>query len=215
MSMPELKNGCPKEAEMTRLVLASRNRDKLKEIETLVSELNLEFILSSELLPDFEVIEDQETLLANAVKKAIETAKATGLPALADDTGLFISALDGAPGVYAARFAGKGCSYADNRKKVLSLLQAKNEREAEFRTVVVLAVPDGVIAYSEGKMQGKITTFERGSNGFGYDSIFEVSGTGKTYAEMNEEEKNLCSHRAKAFSNILPVLKEYFNDDEK
>jgi XTP/dITP diphosphohydrolase len=200
---------------MTRLVLASHNKDKLREIRALLADLDVEIISLADVLPGFDVVEDKDTILANAAKKALETAKATGLPALADDTGLFIDALNGAPGVYAARFAGEGCSYADNRQKVLSLLKGIAHRKAEFRTVAVLAEPDGVVAYREGVMPGLISAEERGSNGFGYDSVFEVEDTGKTYAELDDAEKNACSHRAKALQNFLPFLLKYFTDYDK
>ncbi len=196
---------------MQKLVIATHNPDKLREIRALLSELPLEVISVDKVLPGFDVIEDKDTILANASKKALETAKATGLPILADDTGLFIKALNGEPGVFAARFAGPGCSYADNRLKALKLLQNNDDRQAEFRTVVVLAEPGGVVAYREGVVQGQITRSERGGNGFGYDAVFEVEGTGKTYAEMDDGEKNACSHREKALTDILPLLKEYFN----
>lgn len=195
---------------MQKLILASQNKDKLKEIRFLLADLTIEIVSIKDILPDFDVIEDKDTILGNAAKKAHETAQATGLPCLADDTGLFIEALDGRPGVYAARFAGEHCSYADNRNKALESMQGVANREAEFRTVVVLALPDGVVAYREGIVKGLITQAERGTGGFGYDAVFEVDGTGKTYAEMDEAEKNGCSHRGKALKEFLPFLKEYF-----
>lgn len=194
---------------MPKLVIATHNPDKLREIRALLSDLQVEIVSIDDVLPGFDVVEDKETILANAAKKALETSEATGLPVLADDTGLFIKALKGEPGVFAARFAGPGCSYADNRHKALNLLKQTDDRQAEFRTVVVLAEPDGVVAYREGVVTGQITHEERGSNGFGYDAVFEVDGTGKTYAEMDDAEKNACSHRGKALLRILPFLNEY------
>ena len=198
---------------MDKLVLASQNKDKLIEIKALLADLPIEIVTVGDLLPDFEVIEDKDTILGNAAKKALETAIATGLPSLADDTGLFIEALNGEPGVYAARFAGEPCTYADNRNKALLMMQGKDNRKAEFRTMVVLAEPDGVVAYREGIVQGTITLSERGTNGFGYDAVFEVTGTGKTYAEMDNTEKNLCSHRGKALQAMLPLLKKYIENN--
>lgn len=198
---------------MRKLVIASHNQDKLKEIRQILSELQLDIVSIDDILPGFDVTEDKVTILGNAAKKAMETAKATGLPTLADDTGLFIDALNREPGVFAARFAGEGCTYADNRQKALNLLEGIENRQAEFRTVVVLAVPNGVVAYREGVVQGYITQKERGSNGFGYDAIFEVEGTGKTYAEMDDAEKNACSHRGKALHSILPILADYFKNE--
>jgi XTP/dITP diphosphohydrolase len=195
---------------MLKLILATHNQDKVREIRQILSLLPVEIVSSDEVLPGFEIIEDRDTILGNAAKKALDTAKAAQLPALADDTGLFISALKGEPGVRAARFAGEECSYADNRHKALALMQEVADRSAEFRTVAVLAEPDGIVAYREGIVRGNITTEERGDNGFGYDAIFEVAGTGKTYAEMEDAEKNACSHRGEAFSNLLPFLQKYF-----
>jgi len=197
---------------MHQLVIATQNRDKLKEIRALLDGIGIAVVPVSDIMTGLEVIEDKDTILGNAAKKALETAKAVGFPTLADDTGLFIEALDGEPGVFAARFAGEGCSYADNRHKALSMMQGTQNRKAEFRTVMVLAEPEGVIAYREGIVSGLITEEERGSYGFGYDAVFEVEGTGKTYAEMNDEEKNACSHRGKALRAIIPLIVHYFEN---
>jgi XTP/dITP diphosphohydrolase len=199
---------------MPKLIIASQNKDKLKEIKTILSDLKVEILSAWDIVPGFDVAEDRDTILGNAAKKALETAKATGLPSLADDTGLFIYALNGEPGVYAARFAGKDCTYADNRNKALSTMKNVTDRRAEFRTVVILAEQEGIIAYCEGIVYGWITEKERGRNGFGYDAIFEVEGTGKTYAEMNDSEKNACSHRGKALKEIIPLINEYFENIE-
>jgi XTP/dITP diphosphohydrolase len=198
---------------MKKLVLASQNKDKLIEIKALLSDLPVEIITVGDILSGFDVIEDKDTILGNAAKKALETAQATGMLSLADDTGLFIEALNGEPGVFAARYAGEPCSYADNRHKALLEMQDKLNRKAEFRTVVVLAEPDGVVANREGIVQGNITLTERGENGFGYDAIFEVEGTNKTYAEMTDAEKNTLSHRAKALQAMLPFLKDYIENN--
>lgn len=195
---------------MPKLVIASRNQDKIKEIKALLSELPIDIVSSYEILPDFDVVEDKDTIMGNAAKKALETSIATGMHCLADDTGLFIEALQGAPGVYAARYAGEGCTYADNRIKALSEMGDIEDRRASFKTAVVFANPEGVIAVREGNVTGTLTKAERGTNGFGYDAIFEVEGTGKTYAEMTDAQKNVCSHRARALQAILPFLLEYF-----
>ncbi|MBM4399195.1 MAG: RdgB/HAM1 family non-canonical purine NTP pyrophosphatase [Candidatus Cloacimonetes bacterium] len=195
---------------MQKLVIATHNKDKLSEIKAVLSELPLDIVSIDEVIVGFDVIEDKDTILENAAKKALETSVVTGLPALADDTGLFIEALNNEPGVFAARFAGAGCTYADNRRKALNLLQDSSNRKAVFKTVIVLAEPDGVVTYKEGTVEGIITTEDRGSNGFGYDAVFEVTGTGKTYAEMDSDEKNACSHRGKALREIIPFLIEYF-----
>lgn len=190
-----------------KLLITTHNRDKLSEIRALLAGIKLE-ILSLDEYPELpEVVEDRDTIEGNAAKKALETAIHTGICCLADDTGLFIDALDGAPGVYAARFAGESCTYRDNRLKALDLLKDKADRKAQFKTAAVLAAPDGIIAIRQGVVTGKITTQELGDQGFGYDSIFELDGTGKTYAQMDAEIKNEISHRALALKAILPILK--------
>ena len=186
------------------LLLASNNPDKITELKAMLAHLPVK-LFSLKDFPDLpSTEEDRDTIAGNAMKKALEASKGSGLPCLADDTGLFIEALDGAPGVYAARFAGENCSYADNRHKALDLMQDIENRKAEFRTAVALASPAGIITVVEGKVEGEITNEERGSSGFGYDSIFAVKGV--TYAEMDEATKNRCSHRAEAIKAVLPVL---------
>ena len=193
---------------MPRLLIASQNPDKIGEIRDLLDGQEAQ-LLSLKDFPDLTAtVEDQDTLAGNAGKKALEAARHTGLLCLADDTGLFIDALEGEPGVFAARYAGEHCSYKDNRDKVLRLLQNEKDRKAEFRTCVVLAAPDGIIAVKEGCMPGYIATAERGVNGFGYDSIFIPAGSDRTYAELSDSEKNAISHRALALRAILPVLKD-------
>lgn len=193
---------------MRDLLLASNNPDKLKELSELLTGVEIR-LLSLRDFPDLAPPEeDQPTLAGNAAKKALCASRQTGRLSLADDTGLFIAALGGEPGIYAARFAGPACSYQDNRNKVLLLLKGLSDRQAEFRTCMALAAPDGVIALREGILPGLITTEERGSNGFGYDSIFIPTGCDRSYAEMSDAEKNSLSHRAKALGAILPVLLE-------
>ena len=191
------------------ILIATHNPDKLKELEELVNPLKLRLHFLRELPGFYPTEEDQETLQKNAMKKALEAAKYSGLITLADDTGLFIEALNGAPGIMSARFAGNSCSYSDNRQKVLRLLQNIQIRKAYFKTAVALAAPDGIMAIIEGRLDGEITTEEYGNNGFGYDSIFAVNG--KTYAEMKALEKNRLSHRAIAIKAIIPVLQKIIN----
>lgn len=193
---------------MPDLLIASRNPDKIGEIRALLKDLPYALHSLAEFPELPETVEDQDTIGGNAMKKALEASQATGMLCLADDTGFFIAALDGAPGVLAARFAGSGCSYKDNREKALRMLEGMDERRAEFRTCVALAAPDGIIACREGIMPGRISRSERGANGFGYDSIFEPEGDTRTYAEMTDAEKNAISHRAKALALVLPVLTE-------
>lgn len=192
-----------------RLLIASHNKDKIREIKTLINDDSVEILTISdfnEKIPD--VNEDQNTLLGNALKKAKTIADAVDFPTIADDTGLFVDALDGRPGVYSARYAGESCTYADNRIKMLKEMDGLNERDAHFKTVVVLYFPDGREIMAEGIVEGYITESERGDNGFGYDAIFQPKGSEKTFAEMNDFEKNSVSHRARALKSLIIKMKE-------
>jgi len=153
-----------------------------------------------------ETIEDKDSIFGNAIKKACEGASYSGMLCLADDTGLFIDALGGDPGVYSARWAGPGATYQDNRRKTLIQMDGITERRAYFRTAMALADASGLISVVQGEVPGFITEIERGDAGFGYDSIFEVEGTGKTFAEMSDAQKNHQSHRGLALTSILPIL---------
>lgn len=196
---------------INEVLIASNNPDKLEELKTLLAGLPLNLHILSE-FPLFPATdEDQDSIAGNAMKKALEAAQHSGLLAVADDTGLFIDALNGQPGVYAARFAGEGCSYADNRNKVLAMLQGTSNRNASFKTAMALAAPEGILAVVEGCIEGNITNSERGNSGFGYDSIFEINGV--TYAEMDSITKNQISHRAKAMVAMVPILKSIVNMD--
>jgi len=191
---------------MRSLLIATNNPDKFREISALLGDLPLRLFKMTDFphLPAVE--EDRATIEGNAAKKALETARSSNMLCLADDTGLFIEALGGEPGVFAARWAGEGCSYRDNRLNALKQMEGVQDRGASFRTVVALAAPDGIIGCEEGRVQGIITTQERGQRGFGYDAVFEVNGTGLTFAEMSDTHKNALSHRALAVLAILPLL---------
>ncbi|MDF7825863.1 RdgB/HAM1 family non-canonical purine NTP pyrophosphatase [Pontiellaceae bacterium B12227] len=181
-----------------KLVLATRNAHKLEEIQAIFDFQGLE-VLSAFDFPDVpDVVEDKETLEGNAVKKAVEVAQATGCWALADDSGLEVAALDGAPGVYSARYAGDHCSYADNNVKLLKELADKDDRSAQFRTVLALSDPQGKAQTLEGACPGKIIEELRGTNGFGYDPLFIPEGHSGTFAELDAAIKNKISHRARA-----------------
>jgi XTP/dITP diphosphohydrolase len=187
-----------------QLVCASANPDKVVEIQRLLDG-------AVELLPRpdhvADVVEDADTLLGNARLKAMALCSATGMAAVADDTGLEVEVLDGAPGVYAARYAGEGCSYADNRSKLLAELAGVSDRRAAFKTVAIVVWPDGSELHVEGVCPGVITTEERGEIGFGYDSVFQPDeGDGATFAEMGIEAKNAISHRGRAFRALLAAL---------
>jgi len=198
---------------MMKVVIATHNKDKLKEIKKGLSTLKLDLIdLFS--FPDIgEIVEDGETLRENALIKAKTVYELTGIPAIADDTGLEVDALDGKPGVYTARFAGENCSYMDNVNKMLEVMQEikKPDRGAFFKTV--MAFYDGKKElFVEGIVKGIITENKKGLAGFGYDPIFYVVEEGKTFAEMTIEQKNIISHRGRAIKKLLPKLNLYFNN---
>jgi XTP/dITP diphosphohydrolase len=191
-----------------KLILATNNIHKISELTAILSGLNLE-ILSAKNFPDFpEVEETGETMLENAILKVRAVWEKFHLPAVADDTGLEVDYLGGAPGVYSARFAGPGCSFADNNRKLLALLDnvPDEERGACFKCVISFADETGAITSVEGILKGKIASYPSGKHGFGYDPIFIVEGTGKTLAELPAVEKNKISHRSRALAKIRPVI---------
>ncbi len=191
-----------------RVVLATRNRDKLREIARLLDPKQFE-LLTLDDFDDFpEVEEDGTTLEENALKKAREVAAATGLLTVADDTGLEVDALGGQPGVYSSRYAGEKAMYADNVQKLLRELRGvpQEKRTARFRCVA--AIVDGSRQVTvEGVCEGLILEEPRGEGGFGYDPVFYVPELGKTFAEMDTEEKNAVSHRGKAFRKAAEILR--------
>jgi len=198
------------------IVLATKNKDKIREIRKILSDLTVEFKTMADFpdMPDVE--EDGATLEENALKKAMEFHKFTGLPALADDTGLEVDALSGAPGVFSSRFAGEEASYEDNRKKLLEELKdvPEENRGAQFRCVVAFA--DGSRRMTtEGIVRGKILTEEQGTGGFGYDPVFWVPEFEKTFAEMDLEKKNMISHRGIAFREMKARLESYIPTSTK
>ncbi|MCF7794442.1 MAG: RdgB/HAM1 family non-canonical purine NTP pyrophosphatase [Candidatus Cloacimonetes bacterium] len=195
-----------------KLLIATRNKDKIIEIKEILKDLDVAIISAFDIPGMPDVIEDRDTIEGNAIKKAEECAAFSGLNALADDTGLFVDALGGAPGVYAARYAGENCTYKDNRVKMLREMTGKTNRKAQFRTVVAFASPKGIIATAEGKVDGEITNEEIGTGGFGYDAIFRATETGKTFGEMSQQEKEKISHRGRAFRKILPEVVEIINN---
>jgi XTP/dITP diphosphohydrolase len=194
---------------MLRLVCATANPHKVDEIRAILGSA-VDLIPRPADVPD--VVEDADTLEGNARLKAVAIATATGLPAVADDTGLEVDALGGAPGVYSARYAGEGCTEADNRAKLLAELDSvgaadDDRRTAHFRTVALVAWPDGREVVADGVCDGTIAGHERGARGFGYDPVFVPSdGDGRTFAEMTEDEKHALSHRGRAFRALLERL---------
>jgi len=188
-------------------MIASKNKHKIKEIRELLEIEGLE-ILSALDFPDIpDVVEDKTTIEGNAIKKAREIADFTGLLTMADDTGLFVKALQGAPGVYSARYAGEDAIDSDNRIKLLNALQNVDERQAYFQTVIALADPQNLIGTVDGRVEGEITREEMGSTGFGYDAIFRAAETGKTFGQMAGAAKNKISHRGRALRNFIPLIK--------
>jgi XTP/dITP diphosphohydrolase len=191
-------------------VVASANPDKVKEIVAVLSEaLAVELVPRPEQVP--EVVEDGETLVDNARLKARALMEATGTAAVSDDTGLEVDALGGAPGVYAARYAGEDASYADNVAKLLrelaALDDAGGDRRARFKSIAFVAFPDGSEVWAEGVLEGTIAPAARGENGFGYDPLFEPDGGGgRTFAEMSAVEKDAMSHRGRAFRALAQRL---------
>lgn len=200
-----------------RLVCGSANPDKVVEIEAVLNDAGREYGITIELLQRpaglGEVVEDADTLEGNARLKAMAVATASGLPAIADDTGLEVTALGGAPGVYSARYAGPEATYADNRHKLLAELAASGsaDRSAEFATIAMVCWPGGATVSARGVCQGRIAEHERGARGFGYDPLFvpDSDPTGRTFAEMSDGEKHAVSHRGRAFRNLVMILAQY------
>ena len=191
-----------------KLVLATRNRGKIAEIRELLEGLGIE-LLTLEDFPDVpEVVEDGETFEANARKKAKIVAQCTGLPALADDSGLEVDALKGAPGVRSARFAGDHATYTQNNEKLLRLMKDApwEKRTARFRCVLALAFPDGAVQTLEDTCEGRITEQPQGENGFGYDPLFFFPDLGKTFARISRSEKGKISHRGRALRRLKKAL---------
>ena len=188
---------------MLRVACASANPHKVAEIFDLMGGI-IHLQPRPEGLAD--VVEDADTLVGNARLKAIAVCDATGMPALADDTGLEVDAFDGAPGVRTARFAGEHATDADNRKKMLREISGK-ERTCRFRTVALLRFPDGRELIAEGVCEGTLSLEEIGERGFGYDPLFiATDGDGRTFAQMSVEEKHALSHRGKAFRALAELL---------
>lgn len=192
-----------------KLVLATRNPHKVTEIRELFSGLDVDVLSCQDFGDVPEVVEDGATLAENAIKKASTVAAVTGLPALADDTGLEVEALNGAPGVFSARYAGPSATYDDNNRKLLRALEGlpARERGACFICVVALALPGGEATTVQGRTHGKIATEPRGSAGFGYDPLFVADGCTLTYAEMTATEKHSVSHRGKAMAAARTLVK--------
>lgn len=189
-----------------KFVLASKNPDKLKEMREIMDQLGIEVVSEAEAGVDVEVEETGSTFEENAVLKAKAVCKASGLPAIADDSGLCVTALGGGPGVYSARYGGPG---ADSKRLVLESLRGQTDRTAKFVCCVCCIFPDGGGIGARGECEGMIAYAPRGEGGFGYDPIFLVPKMKKTFAQMTPEEKNAISHRGKALAEFQEKLEHY------
>ena len=189
------------------IVLATNNAHKLQEMRAILGGFFDKMYSLAELGIDVDVEETGSTLEENSYIKAKAICDLTGKIALADDTGLMVDALDGAPGVYSARYAGDEHNDANNRALLLKNLQNASDRTAHFGTVITICYPNGKTVSAEGRVDGYITTEERGTNGFGYDSLFFSTELGKTFAEASQDEKNSVSHRGRALRNMVEKLK--------
>jgi XTP/dITP diphosphohydrolase len=190
------------------LIIATGNKHKVEEIKAVLKDFGIKIIPMTN-LPSFpKTVEDGATLEENAGKKAIEAALFYGKWTLADDTGLEVDYLDGAPGVYSARFAGERCSYDDNNKKLLDLLKGvpEEKRTAKFACVIALSSPQGQCSFAKGEIFGIIADKNSGSNGFGYDPVFFVPEESKTFAQLSSDVKNKISHRAKALQKAKEII---------
>lgn len=209
---------------MTRLVLATRNEHKVHELRAILAglthELGLEVVGAADVAGAPDVAETEVTFEGNARLKALALAAATGLPAVADDSGLAVDVLGGSPGVFSARWSGStggaDLARADRDRANTSLLLEQvsdvpdEHRTASFVCAAVLALPDGTTHATEGRVHGSLARAGKGSNGFGYDPIFLVDGGSRTLAEFTDEEKNAISHRGEAFRAMVPLLRSQF-----
>jgi len=188
-----------------RVVVASKNPDKVREVEAVLERMEHPWeIVRGIDWPDVD--ETETTLEGNALLKALAVSEATGLAALADDTGLEVDALDGRPGVFSARFAGPDATYEQNVDRLLADLDGVALRSARFRTAIAFVVPGSTPLIVEGTLDGTITDERRGERGFGYDPVFAVGD--RTYAEMSDDEKNEISHRARALRALAAALED-------
>lgn len=191
------------------IVAASRNKHKIEEIEAITKKFGMSIISRDEAgVPPVEIVEDGETFEENSFKKADEIMKLCGKITLADDSGLMVDYLCGAPGVYSARFAGEDGNDEKNNDKLLKLLDGvpAKERTAKFVSVITMVYPDGTVLSARGECPGRIITVPTGDGGFGYDPLFVPDGYEKTFAQLTPEEKNAISHRAAALTELEKLL---------
>src|SRR5688500_14766476 len=200
---------------MNKLRIATNNKGKVKELQELLKDTGIELVTPAEIDLQLEVVEDGSTYAENATKKAIAFSNTSATISLADDSGLEVDALDGAPGLYSARYSPKpNATDADRRAYLLQNLQDKPRPwTARFHATIAIATPNGEVHLTEGICEGEITPEERGTGGFGYDPIFLLSELGKTMAELSMGEKNRLSHRAKAVIKAKVILRKIFNSE--
>ncbi len=202
---------------MTALVVATRNKGKVTEIAAALAALPVEVISLDDFPGIPEAEESGDTFAANAILKATHYALNTGMACLADDSGLEVDALGGAPGVYSARYAGPEASDAANNAKLLAAIADAPDggRTARFRCVLAYVDPDGTLLTAEGACEGTILKEPRGTGGFGYDPLFYMPGAAKTLAEMTTVEKNAVSHRGQALRNMATTLARYYHENRR
>ncbi len=192
--------------KQTTIVLATRNKNKTREITSLLKDFPVKIKNLDDFGPIPEVIEDGKTFDDNAYKKASFTSRILGYPAMADDSGLCVEALGGAPGIFSARYAGENATDRDNVKKVLEDLRGKENRNASFKCVISIAVPTGAALTYEGECKGVLIDEPAGENGFGYDPVFFYPELDKTFAQLTMEQKAMVSHRGKALREITDEM---------
>lgn len=198
---------------MSRLLIATNNKGKVLEIKDILADLGLTLLTPADLGLELEVAEDGHTYAENAARKAAAFAAASGLPSLADDSGLEVDALGGRPGLHSNRFGPQPSTEASRRRYLVEQLQGKPRPwTARFRATIAVAVPGREIKFASGECEGEIIPAERGTGGFGYDPLFLLPELGKTMAELESGEKNRLSHRARALQNAIPILKEILGD---
>lgn len=194
---------------MKKLLIATNNKGKVKELHNLLKDLSVELVMPADISLDLNVVEDGHTYSENAAKKALAFARASNMISLADDSGLEVDALDGAPGLHSARYSPKpGASDADRRAYLVENLKDKPRPwKAHFHATIAIATVEQTVQLAEGNCYGEIIPSERGTGGFGYDPIFLLSELGRTMAELDMQQKNRLSHRAQAVMNAIPILK--------
>lgn len=192
-----------------RIILSTDNKNKIREIKDILSAEDVEIATKKDFNINIEIEEDGETLEENSYKKAKEIWEKTKEIVIADDTGLFVKELKGEPGVKSARYAGEHSTDLENRTKLIEKLRNIENREAKFITIITIIDESGKVYIAKGECSGKIILEERGTNGFGYDSIFIPDGYDKTFAQLGDITKNKISHRTKALKNLKEILKKF------